>query len=149
MCHPALRQEQRQVVLDRLLRQERQPPGNRWPLLAVEGGLDFALEQRHRRLDLSSSKPVPDRRVGQRGRFEPCRGTSVEAGEGLRRLLALQAPQQRLPKEEVEFEPVAAVARRGAAQIGREGEAQRIPRGRPRLVPTGQRRDEGSREGFR
>ena len=137
------------MVLDRLLREECQPPGNRRPVLAVERGLDFALDQRDRRLDLSGGKPVPDRRVGQRGRFEPCRGTSVEAGEGLRRLLALQAPQQRLPKEEVEFEPVAAVARRGAAQIGRAGEAQRIPCGRPRLVATGQRRDQGSREGFR
>ena len=137
------------MVLNRLLRQECQPAGNPRPLLAVEGGLDFALDQRDRRLDLSSSKPVPNCRVGQRGCFKPCRGTRMEAGEGLRRLLALQAPQQRLPKEEVEFEPVAAVARRRAAQIGRAGEAQRIPRSHPRLVVTGQRRDQGNREGFR
>ena len=76
---------------------------------------------------------MPDRRVGQRGRFER-RGT----GWRLAMVCGVSSRSKRLaspPEGEVEFEPVATVARRGAAQIGREGEAQRIPAAAPASSP--------------
>ena len=128
VVHPALRQEQRQVVLDRLLREERQPPGNRQPTLAVERGLDFALDQRDRRLDLPGGKPVPDRRVGQRDRFEPRRGTSMEAGESVRRLLSLPGASATPPER---GGGIRAARRHSAASGGTDR-----PRGRSASPPS-------------
>ena len=81
---PPTKQHARTIAHQRF-GQQREPAGDRGPVLTVERWLHLPLHQRHGSRVFSGGQPLDDGDIGQSFRLVPRRGAAMQRGDGLGR----------------------------------------------------------------